>query len=335
MNHQIKIQYIQVLRSLSILLVVFFHVYGYMYATVHFPGCREKYHEMYFWANQCVFINIAMPMFTFISGFLFDYLYDKGKYHEFLPFIKKKILRLWLPFMVFGMLMMLTVGVEFEPWKLLSGNFSHLWYLPTLSWLFVVGWLVKTYVHNSLAHVSILIVFLFLPLFGRILPHWMGLHNITVWSGWFLLGGMVSLYKNKLTQYIRKYYLAIPLIVLFFVQEYLYPVEYDEWTWYSIIAIMLILVALWYVFSKMDNTALRLCQPLIWLSQYSFGIFIFHNWIGPYLISSTVKRVIPLEQWADAHLIIFPFALALVTLGISWFISWILMQTKVGRFLIG
>ena len=43
---------------------------------------KMVYHDTYFWINQCVGINVAMPMFTLIAGFLFSYLYDKGKYQE-------------------------------------------------------------------------------------------------------------------------------------------------------------------------------------------------------------------------------------------------------------
>ena len=78
-----KLTYISILRSLSILVVVFFHVYHYMYVPAHFPETVQMYHDTYFWFNQCVGINIAMPMFTLIAGFLFSYFYDKGKYQEF------------------------------------------------------------------------------------------------------------------------------------------------------------------------------------------------------------------------------------------------------------
>lgn len=64
-----KLTYISILRSLSILVVVFFHVYQYMYVPAHFPETVQMYHDAYFWFNQCVGINIAMPMFTLIAGF--------------------------------------------------------------------------------------------------------------------------------------------------------------------------------------------------------------------------------------------------------------------------
>lgn len=135
-----KLTYISILRSLSILVVVFFHVYQYMYVPAHFPETVQMYHDTYFWINQCVGINVAMPMFTLIAGFLFSYLYDKGKYQELLPLIKKKAMRLLLPYFVFGILMMATIGVPFRPWELYTGGFAHLWYLSFLFWCFPLGW---------------------------------------------------------------------------------------------------------------------------------------------------------------------------------------------------
>ena len=58
------------LRAISIVFVVAFHAYGMMYAAAHFPALKDTYYQMYFTLNQCVFINIAMPMFVFVSGYL-------------------------------------------------------------------------------------------------------------------------------------------------------------------------------------------------------------------------------------------------------------------------
>ena len=144
---KMKLTYISILRSLSILVVVFFHVYQYMYVPRHFPETVQMYHDAYFWFNQCVGINIAMPMFTLIAGFLFSYFYDKGKYQEFVPLIKKKAMRLLLPFFVFGILMMATTGVPFKPWELYTGGFAHLWYLSFLFWCFPL-WMVYKEIHE-------------------------------------------------------------------------------------------------------------------------------------------------------------------------------------------
>ena len=138
------LDYIEVLRVLATFVVVAFHTYGYMYAN-HFPQSAEKYRNLYYILNQCVFINVAMPLFTAISGFLFAWLYQQGKYQDYWQMIQKKALRLLLPFFVFGTLMMATTGVPFRPWLLYTGSISHLWYLTALFWCFALGGLVQRF----------------------------------------------------------------------------------------------------------------------------------------------------------------------------------------------
>ena len=50
------LQDISILRSLSIIAVVFFHVYGMMFAD-HFPAIKELYHSIYFTLNNCWIIK--------------------------------------------------------------------------------------------------------------------------------------------------------------------------------------------------------------------------------------------------------------------------------------
>lgn len=331
-----KLTYISILRSLSILTVVFFHIYQYMYVEAHFPATISMYHDTYFWFNQCVGINIAMPMFTLIAGYLFDYLYDRGKYRELWPMVKKKMTRLLLPFFVFGILMMASPSAApFEPWKLLGGGYGHLWYLTTLFWCFPLAWVIKKYVSNVWGKTGILAVFLLLASQDVSLPPMLGLHGITGWFGWFMLGEMIASYQDAIFGAIRRYRLAVPLLVPFAVQAWFAPVEYGDKAWYLVLCTALVLVGIVYVFANAGGVILKVCQPLVWLSKYSFGLYIFHYWVGPYLISSTAKRLFSLERLAADHVVLFPLLLTLAIIAISWVLTWALLKTRVGRMLIG
>lgn len=109
------------LRAISIVFVVAFHAYGMMYAAAHFPALKDTYYQMYFTLNQCVFINIAMPMFVFVSGYLFAFLRQRGKYPNFVDLVKNKAKRVLLPYFVFGLIMMATTN-NFHPLVLLYGS---------------------------------------------------------------------------------------------------------------------------------------------------------------------------------------------------------------------
>lgn len=332
-----KLTYISILRSLSILTVVFFHVYQYMYAEAHFPATVGMYHNTYFWFNQCVGINIAMPMFSLIAGYLFDYLYDRGKYRDLLPLMRKKTMRLWLPYFVFGVLMMATIGVPFAPWKLLQGNFAHLWYLAALFWCFPLAWVIKKYVGNVWAKVGILVVFLMLSSCDMQLPRVLGLHYIRGWFGWFMLGGMIASHQETLFGIVRKYKLVVLLLAPFALQAWFAPVEYGDSAWYAVPCTALALIGIVYAFANMrrGGVILKLCQPLVWLSKYSFGIYLFHCWVGPYMISRTAKRLLPLEELAADHVMLFPLLLTLSVIAVSWTLTWLLMKTRMGRMLVG
>lgn len=330
-----KLNYISLLRSLSIIVVVFFHVYGYMYAD-HFINTKEVYNQTYYWINQCLFINIAMPMFTFISGYLFEYLYtDKKKYREFLPFVKNKFMRLWLPFFIFGLIFMATTN-DFHPLRLITeGSYWHLWYLPRLFWCFMCAWMLNKWVTKPMVRLLLLPILLFYPLVGLNIPPFIGMQCTTRWLCWFYMGMIFWDYKDSIIATIKKYYLTYPLFVLYLIQAWFFPVEYGERTWYSILSICAILSILWYLFYQMPNTDNWACKMLISLSKYSFGIYIFHNWIGVYLISSTAQRLFNLPELAANHIYLFPFCVSMLDLFICIILSWLLMRTKIGRILIG
>ncbi len=257
-----KLPYISILRSLSILTVVAFHTYMYTY-TGHFPASAERYREAYEWVNECVGINIAMPMFTLMAGYLFDYFYDKGKYRKLLPLLEKKAMRLLLPCFVFGTLMMATTGMAFEPWTLLRGGCQHLWYLPMLFWCFPLAWLVKRFVDNKWERTAVLAAFFFLStLDGVPLPHVLGLPGITAWFGWFMLGGMIASHQEVLFGVIERYRLAVPLLLPFALQAWFAPVPYSEQnTWYSVLCTALALVGIVYVFANAGGGGISEALP--------------------------------------------------------------------------
>jgi peptidoglycan/LPS O-acetylase OafA/YrhL len=95
------------------------------------------------------------------------------------------------------------------------------------------------------------------------------------------------------------------------------------------------IISLWYLCNRVNWEKQTWVQPIISFGNYSYGIYIFHNWIQMYLISSMAQRLFPLERWAGEHTILFPFGFFLLSLIISYLLTWLLLKTKIGRFLIG
>ena len=325
---------ISILRVLCIIIVVFFHCYGMMYAESHFPATVSVYDRLYFIPNQCVFINIAMPMFIFVSGYLFQYLLMKGKYHTWSDLLKKKGLRILLPYFVFGTFFMFTTN-NWHPFRLLLGTYWHLWFLPMLFWCFLLGYgLYK--ISLGLCAECILLIIAYCGSFSPLLfPRWMGVNYITSSFYWFYLGMLLYKYRGCLLEIFSKPILGISLFSLSLFIICCFPVAYGGSKWYGNLAVTCSLISISALISKVDWEKYKITTSITKFSAYSFGIYIWHNWVALMLISNTSKRLFGLQELAANHVILFPLCFSLITLAISWGISWCMMKTKVGRFLIG
>lgn len=326
---------VAVIRALAITFVVAFHAYGMMYAE-HFPKLKDAYHSIYFLPNQCYFINIAMPMFVFISGYLFSYLLAKGKYPTFIGLVENKAKRILLPYFCFGLIMMATTN-DFHPMALLHGGYWHLWFLPMIFWCFIVAYLQnRISFKGNLVWVGFIFVLSFtLPLGERFLPRVLGLHNLTQWYCWFYLGGLVFTYKDKLTSILKNKIVLFSLLTIYVIINALSPTEYGDDYWYSELSQLSIILFLWYIAHIIKWERLPFINSILSLSNYSYGIYIFHNWIQLYLISKTTQRLLPLDRWATDHTILFPLCFFALSLVISYYLTMFTLKTRVGRFLIG
>lgn len=97
-----------------------------------------------------------MPLFIALSGAIFAYGIDHGKYIELLPFLKNKTKRILIPFLfvaVFALMpiLILTDLTTHNPieclWSIVSGgnDVRHLWYLGAIFWCFLVCWCLEHY----------------------------------------------------------------------------------------------------------------------------------------------------------------------------------------------
>lgn len=328
-----RLDTISILRVFCILVVVFFHCYGMMFAESHFPETVSLYEQLYFIPNQCVFINVAMPLFVLISGYLFSFLLQLGKYPTWGNLFRKKGVRILLPYFMFGLFFMATTG-GWHPLQLLQ-SYWHLWFLPMLFWCFIAGYAIYRIRTNFVCELSLLILAFIGTFMPKFIPMWLGLHNISRWFYWFYLGMLIYKHKDLLFLYLGKYKLYLWLLVFYGIITYLYPTEYGSEKWYSNLPVTGCLVSIVYLMDKVDWSKNELTTPVVKFSAYSFGIYIWHNWVALMLISKTSQRLFGLPELAANHVILFPLCFSLITLAISWGLSWAMMKTKVGKFLIG
>ena len=133
-----KNMHIETLRGIAILLVVMGHVIGSAPGggmKIDFP---HPLRYLYLWIDY-----IQMPLFTAIAG----WVYAIKSCTDFVPFIKRKALRLLVPMIVvvtsYFLIQYFIPGTNckgdiIQIWKLLIFPYSLYWYLPSLFLIFVI-----------------------------------------------------------------------------------------------------------------------------------------------------------------------------------------------------
>lgn len=329
---------ISLIRVLCIVVVVFFHCYGMMFYEAFFPATIDLYKDLYWTVNQCILINIAMPMFVFISGYLFKYLLSIGKYPTWGNLLKKKGLRIILPYFVFGVFFMFATN-DLDWVTLFKGLYWHLWFLPMLFWCFLIGYAVNKLIKDrGVLCKSLLFLALYIRTwFPIFLPNLFGSHYMSKWFFWFYGGMLLYEYKDMVYEKIKRYRLYILFILFYLISVIVHPAEYGDHTnnWLNTMGISFLIVTICLFLGKTNITENKVTQGAVIFSKYSFGVYIFHNWIAVILISSTAQRLFHLENLASNHIILFPLCFTILTIVVSWFCSYVLMKTKLGKFLIG
>jgi glucan biosynthesis protein C len=131
---------VQTLRGVACLLLVTFHVIGFHAAS----GLRVDAHSIYRqFAN--LFIHLRMPLFTFLSGFVYAYRPTSRAYAG--TFAGKKLRRLLLPLLCVSTLyFLLTLVVPDstgklplqQMWRIYLFPYVHFWFLQAIILVFAL-----------------------------------------------------------------------------------------------------------------------------------------------------------------------------------------------------
>lgn len=338
-----KLYDVVVLRSFAIVMVVAYHAYGLVYWGL-FPEMTEKFKDLYYDVNEYV-VNFRMPLFVFISGYLFSFLErEKGKYPTFMALLKNKFRRLIVPYFVFATIYILTIGGGFDLRALMSGDCAHLWFITMLFWCFifiriscVIPWSRSRYFQFSLLALSFAVSFIDVPKIS-----FLGIENLLEWFFWFYLGYVVSPYRNQLFNYLSGRRTLLLIFSLVYILELLYAIKFVESAeqrgGFMRVAHLSIVLLIWYMTNwAINKSSIAWYENLVFkeLNRTSYGIYVLHFWIQQYLISSSMKQLFQLEAFAKEFPIVFPFLFFFISLMVSYIGAKILLKTKIGRFLIG
>lgn len=284
-----------------------------------------------------------MPLFTFISGYLFAYLYaNSSKYFRFRPFLKTKFERLVIPFFVLGTLVNITMP-ERELYMILYGGGSHLWFCMMLFWCFMIRWTVLNIKNDIVSSLMLLIGIaanVCSNVFNWDLPDipfsFFGIRLAIYFYPWFVLGSWMFKYKNILINCMkqRSAFVSLFLFSIFYVVWGYGMLIWNNINYVSSILntarpLLFILLIYLLVIKLILCGYLKPNRYIDTLCTYSFGIYVFHEWISWGLYHHPFFLGL-FEKYTFAYAFIF----TIFDFVISFVLTHYLLKMKVGRYLL-
>ena len=266
-----------------------------------------------------------MPLFFSLSGYLFAK--TRGKSMDFLKYISKKFRRLIIPFIVIALFWMIPIkmllhypyydGMSYPTIliRFLKGyHLGHLWYLPTLFFIFVIMYcVVKLFGDKEKTYIIAFGITMCLNCFHERLPLLKLIYPVYIYRfAWSFVLGTI-LYKTKLITYIKSFSKAITIITVIITILHVFNWIIND----TIVATAIILTA----YLIMPNKSIRLLEKI---SNHSYGIYLLHSPLI-YITFTFLLDTVPIVVVA-VNLILFG--------GLAYIITDLLKKSKL-RFIIG
>ena len=329
---------LSILRTYAVFTLVAWH----SYCSYISWGIIDSPAQMFYAVAFSIFAPAAnMPLFTFLSGYLFFLLLKgQGKYQVFLPFLWNKVNRLLIPFIILGSLISLCeYGKNYA--DMLYGTPNHLWYCIMLFCCFIISWLVEKYCYkvNYLLFVISACYALYEGDKYLCLDSIMGWKNVLYFYNFFIAGLYVFKFGiiNKVENLFRKHTKLLLLACIIYIMTSLASNKIPNLT--PITSYMLILL----LFCFIDVIVLErnlLCfsgeqahSIINSISKYSFGVYVFHQWFI-WNLTRIPESINYLKPYMTEHYIIFPFLFFVFIFIISYELTRICVKTKIGKYLL-
>lgn len=283
--------------------------------------------------------NITMPLFFLISGFLYAYLkINKNKYQNSREFIRKKTVRLLVPYIFWGGYLVIFFPFPSHTVKDFLIGICHLWFLLILFLEFLLFQFTYNYYikYSKKQSVAILIsLFLVSLCFDKYFSSLgisyryyytfsLVLHNAT----FFYMG--ILLFKYKLGEQLKSNSLR-NAIVLSFVYFICICFIHHAKALYSVFFSSLIILCIFYYSEDFCTKYRKLCSHKIVesLDKCSMGIYIFHH-----LIIERFVYTPSVGPFMDRYYYIAPFLMYIVAVLLSWLLTSMFRRLPI-RILIG
>ena len=298
-----RLHYIVYFRATSIVLIVAGHSFGLVW--VQFNSILD-----YEFAN---FMKGSTSLFVFVSGFMFDYVYNKKCSYK--NFLHNRVCRILFPYLVMtGVAQSVfwgwsldenTIG-QFSRNLFLGDTFQAYWYVPFILTTFLLSPVHKRYLDQKLP--TQLLIFAALTLLAGVVHRPLGNDNVfqsvVFFTPIYLMGMLASSHRETLLPLLRKYsvLLILAAIAMVTVQSLRGQTDNMQKAFFSIngfelmvIQKMLVSIALLSCFSRLSGKPNFIVELV---SETSFAIFFIHPFVIMLMGKTDVFRITG-APWLD------------------------------------
>lgn len=256
--------------------------------------------------------SFHMPLFILLSGCVYGYCIEKGKYDKKIPFLYNKAKRLLLPYLFFGIAyvapIMVWLGFTEQSylsylWQgiILSYNSRHLWYVFALFWIFVLAMVVRKWLLNGKTLFIVMALSVILYCMSSHVPQMLQLQAASKYQIFFFAGVCVNRYFERMFATIQKHLcLIIACFCGLIIMSRFYDLGGDLYLTYAFCGIVMILCVSTYM-GKSGLAAGRIVQLA---NRDGYGIYFFHPMIIYILFAFAYKlRISPYIMCGGAFVI--------------------------------
>lgn len=323
---QISSDNLTLYRVVAMVMVVLYHCTCY-YAHPHWPFGEGPFNPLLKMITTLMG-GVHMPVFVFISGYLYWMLKRDGHYDNLIIFYKNKILRLLVPYFVVGIGLIMIFDNFYTGETLLYG-ICHLWFLLMLFGLFVMApglWMLFEKIKSDrIVTVLMASSFVLYPIFNRI--SFLTISKIFYFLPFFLVGYLIQRRGKK--KLFSDWIFWTSLILFFVILFIITPRSLFMDKIIRMYASFLVII----VVSLVPNVFLipKFKKLLTNISYNSMGIYLIHQIIIGYTIMVPSIKI----KVDSIHSFLGVLLLFIFVFFVSWMLSILFNCFRISRFLIG
>ncbi len=319
---------ISVLRVFAMLMVVFYHCLCF-----YTPAWSKMPPVGSITIVARIVNTIDMPIFIFMSGYLYSYLYNFcNKYRNAGIFCVDKVKRLLIPYTFWGVFLCVIMPEMYSPVQLLNG-ISHLWFLWVLFMMFAITFIKRTFWMSLTRWQTMVIIsvsMLLLPIVFRFdfFGQWLRIRAFVLYFPAFIMGlyigrGTLDIWAKKHIRLI----MAVGVIIMLMI------ISFSVLGKFSLLLPFLGLIVVccvWLNRKELIKFKISGGGYIQSLDKCSMGIYIIHHIIICWAVEEESIRM-----YLSDNVFVAPFLMFLIVLPLSWWIVYVMKRYLYLTFLLG